>query len=823
MVRMPPTFTRILSRVCLIPLAGAIALTTMAEAAPARPDVTDTAVTENVGRWGHRHVPDLAVSPDAKVGTSSITGVFGRTHYVSLAAPKTRPWNLTYVATLRFWAKADRPNGNILVMLCSNGFQNRRDRVVTVGTEWQLYELALDDKTFAKNVQGKADFTCVRSIVIYNNDATATRVWLDGFELVGEREGRMPVLQLPETSDDRVSVFRLAAVDPFPHLEEAQASRHVAKPRYDLPPVAFNRENAFTDALVDFDQPEGWTARVRDANGYMCLSEDQMLRAVPNLKIELVAVGDAPKVTLIPPKPIRIDRPFDLVECWAYGGKQGGALAFQFRRVDGSLFAAGTDYANTMDDVNPKAIGQFWNLVRIRLPEPIAAGAELLTVELTPKAPKREPDPTCLFHLDQLRVLSFSDVIGKPPPAFNNVGPVVDTFPTHPNGACPQTVGDVRTSVQQDGESYLLAYESDDGQNVTYAYTPTTGTLSDLTVKLPSDATFQPAAASGPVFTFGDRIADTTSDETIAATLRSQALRGDAVHVVWEYTREGHSQTITYQLRLKGKTLQIDASSEQRNLSRWRFGHAQGVRDPKVIEVPFMLYCPNVLLTHGLFVTYYSDWYVSNVSMLPYGGDAIIEDDAVWYNWRRDQSFAYHPRTDGQRHPFRERFYITASNTIDDVMLSVRNPPSPVKNTLKTRLYRMILASAPGIFRKTRALVDQYNTYGMTDAYVLFHAPLWFRRQAGSEAFCGGMNVSMLHEPEGGDRGLIDLFAHMKAMGIAPGYYDGYPARDYTDPEFRYDWCAYTPEGDWKRMWRCAGLKPWAFPELAATLYKKRA
>lgn len=786
--------------------------------------LADESATENTGPWSHRHVPDLAVSEDAKVGRCSIVGTYGHTHSISLAAEKTRPWNFTRWTTLRFWAKADGTNNNLLIMLCSKGLTNRRDAAVSLTAEWKLFELPLDEMTFCKNAQGDSTFTRIRSIVFYNNNGAESRIWIDGLELAGPREGLPAEAGMIERpTDGSANTLHLVTVDPFPHLEQASAERHQPIPRYDLPPVAFNRENSFSEALVDFDTTRDWQAIVHDANGYMCLSSDQPLRDVPNLKIELVPTGDEPRLMLVPPKPIRIDRDFDIVECWAYGGKQGGSVAFQFRRNDGTLLAVGTDYSDTTDDVNPKSIGQFWNLVRIVLPEQLEAGAELLSIRLAQSRSPRYTDPTFLFHLDQLRVLLLSDCLAEPAPVFENTGPVVDSFPVDPDGACPRTVEPVRTAVEREGDAYHFICTAQSGDQTRYVYVPKTGTLTDLTV-LPGDGTtFHPAYGSGPVFEFGAGTYDATSGVGLRADLVSLRLEGDALTVVWRYAVEENSQTISYEFSLRGRTLRVEAESEDRCLTKWHFGHAKGVRAPRVIEVPFMLYCPNVLLTHDLFVTYYSDWYVGNVSMLPCGADAAVEDDVAWYNWRRDQSYSYSKRTDGLRHPFRERFYITASRTFDDVMLTVSNPPSPQRDILKKRLYRMILASAPGIFGRTRKLVDLCDEYGVTDTYVLFHAPLFFRRRAGSEAFCGDMNVSMLHEPEGGDRGLQELFAHMRAKGIRPGYYDGYPARDYTCRNFHYDWTALTSDGGWKRMWRCAGLKPWAFPELANTVYKARA
>lgn len=786
--------------------------------------LTDAYASEGVENWSKRYVPSFATSTDAKVGAHSLTGEFGRTWRVDLLAPKTRPWNLTYFEKLRFWAKADIPSKNFLVMLCTKGFENRRDALVELTTEWKQYELPFDESTFFKNVQGNCIFTRVRNIAFYNNDQTTRQIWLDGIEFAGSREGRTPEIKaLQAPADGSASLFRVAAIDPFPHLAQAEADREELDPRYDRPPVAFNRGNAFPDPLVNFDAAQDWEAVVHDANGYMCLSDDQSLRGVPNLKIELVPTGKQPRVVLQPPEPVKIDQAFDVVECWVYGGKQGGSIAFQFRAADGNPFAVGTDYSDTADDVNPKSVGQFWNLLRIILPEEAKPGATLVAIHLTPTLSERYKDPTAVFHLDQLRVQLFSKYMKRPAPVFEHVGQVVDNFPTDPAGARPETAEAVETAVVRDGSSYTFLYRPRQGPEIRYLYTPETGTLSDLLVVTPEGNRFHPAQESGPVLDFGRESYRVAPDSGLTAELVSQELLEDRLTVSWKYAVGEDSQTIGYTLSLHGKTLQIDAKTEGRRVSEWKFGYAKGIRDARIIELPFMLYCPNVLLTHGLFVSYYNDWYVGNASMFPYGGDTRIKDDMAWYNWRSDQKFAYYQRTDGRRHPFRERFYITASTDFDDVMITVRNPPSPHRDILRRRLFRMILASSKGIFGKTRGLVDLCAEYGMNDLYVLFHAALFFRRRGASEAFPGGMNVSAVHSAEGGDEGLRDLFSHMRDLGMSPGYYDGYPARDFTAPNFHYDWTSYRPDGNWMRMWRCVGLKPWAFPELAATLYRERA
>jgi hypothetical protein len=811
---------RLITTPLLLALAAAAAESATAPL-PEAP-IRDDSASESVAAWNHRHVPDLTADPEAKVGRTSLAGTFGFTHHIILSAGPGRSWNLTGYGKLRFWVKADRATDNLLVMLLTRGFENRRDAVVSVGTDWRLVELPLDEATFAKNVQGDSRFTVVRDLVFYNNASGASvKLWLDGLGLADPREPQ-PVPLAALLPLDGATAIDLQPTDPRSRLAEARSSRLEKVPRYDLPPVAFNRENAFAEPLVDFSQASGWKAYLRDAEGYLCLSPDQSLRGVPNLKVELTATGKLPRVLLIPPQPIPATRAFNVVECWLYGGHRGTGLTLVFLRPDGSPLAAGADYGSGVDDVNPRPVGEFWNLNRTVLPERIEAGACLAAIELRPVPPRTAEEPPCQLYLDALRVFDLDESLRRPRPEFPHVGAVVDGFPTSPEGACPQTTEPVTTRLTEEGNACLLTYRTGDGEEVTYRYTPRTGTLSDLEVDC-RDGSFRPADGSGPVFRFGDQALDASAPGDGRAELLSRRVRGETVRVVWRYSLGEKAESTAYDLSLRGKTLCVTATSAERDLSEWKFGVARGVSQARVIEVPFMAYTPNVLLTHGLFVSYYADWYFSNVSALPCGAEAAVTGDEAAYNWRRDQSYAYHPLTDGRRQPFQERFYLTASRRVEDVLLTVRNPPSPCRDVLKTRLYRMCLAGVPGIFGRTRAFADLAASYGVTDYHFLLHAPLFFKRYAGCEAFPGDLHVSMLHEPEGGDEGLRDLFAHLAELGVSPGYYDGFPSRDVTGPNFHYDWTSLGPDGQWSTLWRSPALKPWAFPELAATLCRERA
>ena len=173
----------------------------------------------------------------------------------------------------------------------------------------------------------------------------------------------------------------------------------------------------------------------------------------------------------------------------------------------------------------------------------------------------------------------------------------------------------------------------------------------------------------------------------------------------WLYRARGASQKIRYEFSLKGKTLQIKLASKERHFTEWKFGYADGLRNYKVVDVPFMLvWSPRLLVNDGWFVTYCADWYKSNVSTLSNAGlKRKLPEGAAQYSFgdrEYDRKYnkytklagghSYLPRTDGSRHPLKECFYITASSNVDDVWLSISNPPSPKKEILKKNLYHIV-------------------------------------------------------------------------------------------------------------------------------------
>lgn len=644
---------------------------------------------------------------------------------------------------------------------------------------------------------------------------------------------------------DTVAIMQLPLMphDPHPNLPEATLHRHDLSPRYALPPQGFNTDNSFEEALIDFDTISGWAATLSGCstdNAAFCLSNDQSLRGVPNVKLECTPAEDQPHVRFSPPEDIHITKPFDILECWIYGYFGGATLMYELVNVDQETIYVGSSVCPA-----PRAswgihVHEGWCLARTVLDTAMPAGTLLRAIHVWPNVLNTKQYPTCLIHLDQLRTVLFDKYISQPAPQFPHAGTPVENVPTRLEGSCPQTLQPVTTTADSsdtaaNSKTCTFRYVTSDNKAIEYQYRPASGTLSDLGVRTSDGHVFYPAAGSGPVFDFGDGQYIVPDESGLEATLRDCRLAGDRLHVVWEYATKAdkasdeHRATVDYQIYLSGKTLCIDVSSSTRKVAAWHFGQATDLHDARVFGVQFMRGEPNVLLTHGLFVRYAPDWYVSNVSQCPPYADNECTGSTARYSWKYAgtkpfHTYAYLKRTDQQRLPLRERLYLTVSEEFVEVLPTVANPPSPYRDKLVNRQYYMSLCRSADSFSHTRDFVDRCAHYGMTDFWHMYHARLWFRRNAYDQSYNNGdMDVSLALEPAGGNQALIELFDYMKSLGIAPGYYDGYPSPSESSSVFNKDWTTYFGEGAWMYLWYRPQLKPWAFPELAATMCRKRA
>lgn len=620
--------------------------------------------------------------------------------------------------------------------------------------------------------------------------------------------------------DNVVAIASPSAATQPVSLVEHEMDPMLGCPDFDtdrITPPDVSRDAFFQKPEIDFARIKGWTAQFVGGTGQFYLSKRQAIRGVPNARLEANAQRTG-RIILTPPAPIIVDHPFDTVEAWVYGAyHEGVALKVNFSQPSDPAFSiSGGD-----EEYQPGGlIFSNWMLYRKRNPtRKIAlAGTRITSIEIGPF-----PPGNYLFTLDQLQLTRF-DLSKEPAPQFPNAGPEVK-IPLTPQGACPITRSDIQTRLEPQQGRFILQYQpKDQSPAVRYILSPGTGTMSDLSVEIVGKGTFRPAVDSGPVIVQGDKTLDPTHDPAVPRKLLSARQDGEAVLVSWAYGPADSQTIIDYRFHLMGKTLAVDASSRTPTVSRWFYGHADGLEKPKVIESPYRKNDANFLFDRGMFISYLPDWYFSNSSTIPYVGLNKVEGDKAWFGWSGESgTYSYLPRTDGRRWPFKERFYIAVSNHYDEILPTVNNPPSPLKETLKKYVWLMCSVRGdqlPLVKEYARQCID----LGMTNTYFMWHAPFWSNRGGrGPEPFIGRMQVSEQFDGQGGTDAVIEFYKMLREHGFRTGYYEGYLFIEPIASYFRRDWLSYDSNGDWLPIWvQAYRPKPQAFAEYAATVSKER-
>jgi len=639
-------------------------------------------------------------------------------------------------------------------------------------------------------------------------------------------EGYLANLAAAEFSEvpaAREETLTLSPIDADSHF---LAARHASVanqfwPRYEIIPPDIQLEAFFDDDILKWDSGRQWKAEFRNCDhAVFCLSSDQAIRGKKNARIEMQTAGPDASIKLTPPEPIVLNKKFDTVEFWVYGRyHQGTTIAITFQRKDGTFYKwSGGDQTHE----NVGMLFNSWGFGHAVLPETMEKGARLIAIEIFPKG-----SISGLFHLDEMRVLDYRDFLARTPPVKEDkVGSIVK-LPVSKDGACPRTEEKVRTSASIENGVGKLTYKTDSGDEVTYSYSPRTGTMSDLSTGIAGKRAFLPLDGGLPTFELGGKRYSPGSPEVRAECLYGKK-RGNSLEYSWRYTMPEGSAEVKYVFSLKGKTLQIEMSSPSRNVASWSLGHASGLSQPKVVSIPMMTRGPRVLCDQGFFTSCIVDWYKGNFSTLAWDCGPRVKGDEAYYTYD-SPSIIYKPKTSGVRWPFKETIYLTTSSNFGDCLASISNPRSPYKDVLKNRLYRlaspmdMERSATSSWIKSSRDMVDTYNKYGMNNLIVMFHGGIWANCGArGPEPFHSRMTTSVA--TEGGDAAAISLFNHISSLGMHPGYYGGCNFWQPHSITWDYNDTALNPDMSWQPGWvQVYHMKPWHFAQLATTFYPQQA
>lgn len=581
-----------------------------------------------------------------------------------------------------------------------------------------------------------------------------------------------------------------------------------------------NRTQDGNPPLVDFENMDGWQVTANNMAATIQRTREQQIWDKYVAKLTYRRTGDNESLAFGPPQPLKITRPFDAVTCWIYGNNWGYApnpntppvsIAVVFRDAQNREVRVPLTWVNWEE----------WHLCHQRLtPEQIAMvkdGASFVGFEVTGGRNKEDR----VLYFDNLAVFTeqFPPLKFEPRPARGipmfpgqtvgtNTGPGKLPFPTRPQTILPDNVTkSFTTSVVKQGDSYVFTYKGADGTLV-YKVTPKTGTWSDITAFWQGrSGTIRPLVDGGACFTQANKPVAPEKAEPLGNELKHNELTSR-----WRLTSPAGAADVTYVYRLWNKSLVIDTIAPGGAIAEVRYGHAEGVDNPRLVTNPYYHYDPArpAVVVMGppdkpLFLTGNTDWYLSNAST-PFAVNEIKEGRVSYQGGTR-----YIAKTDGKRNDVYERFFVTASPLYEEVLPTVPNPMSPWKHITGTHVWRAHGASNR---ESDAAYWTNIWRYGMRECVITDHETGW---RDGGESFTFRTRTA---PKKGGDQSQYDYARLMQdKLGFVYGPYNNYTDFSPVNEFWSFDLINRTPENQLLGAWmRCYAPKPTRAIEYCAKL-----
>ena len=264
-----------------------------------------------------------------------------------------------------------------------------------------------------------------------------------------------------------------------------------------------------------------------------------------------------------------------------------------------------------------------------------------------------------------------------------------------------------------------------------------------------------------------------------------------------------------------GKTLIVDFYAPAGAVTGFVAAAASEGRRTGSFSVPFMAFGSSRsqktmvdVLENRFFRVAQFDWYRSNASAFlwkdrPDGGRAC--------------GVGYRPKTDGSYNPVSERLFITLSDSLDDVMPTVPNPPSPWRKEVGSRVWR----NHGACFREEdRKLWQAVYDHGMRRMMVTDHETCW---RDGGESYTYRVHAA---PAKGGDAAMLEYSKFMREkLGFRYGPYNNYAELAPVNGNWTWDMAIRrsdgSPQGAWVRTYATkASMAPYWSERIATELHR---
>jgi len=318
--------------------------------------------------------------------------------------------------------------------------------------------------------------------------------------------------------------------------------------------------------------------------------------------------------------------------------------------------------------------------------------------------------------------------------------------------------------------SFKFSYKGKDCQ-IDYIFSPPFSSLNNLRVFFNGKKIEEPCFMGGVSLILKGEVVDWGSEDVKRDIEVKIVGKSVEEREVWEF--EGERGEFGIKATIEGKSLRLEFFSHKPIVNAINIA----VPPFRKIFIPFLFEGQaQIAYVEPVFLSSFCDWWETQASSI--GADG--------------SSPTYIPKTNGERNPAREIFYLTASPILEEVLPNIPNPPSPF---LKELSHRLVLDIWAGKFADDRNYLQELEKYGINSLLVIKHD---WQREGYDNAYPTTMPAN---KALGGDEELRKLCAGAKRIGhrfcLHENYYDYYP----NSEAFRYEDVALDPQGNYLKGW----------------------
>jgi hypothetical protein len=270
-------------------------------------------------------------------------------------------------------------------------------------------------------------------------------------------------------------------------------------------------------------------------------------------------------------------------------------------------------------------------------------------------------------------------------------------IPREAGGILPPVPAGIVSTLELANQVATLTSQTAD-RIVTYRLTPADGMLHGIEARLGEGRWFRPMGGGNIMLAQSTALNNTVPPgEAELVGVTERALTDSetasipeafdrAVEATFCYTHQGVTSEYTATYILEGFSLAVDVRGNDGRAMGINPGRLEGLDHPQFVRMPYLTALA-IGMSDREFVLVGADWHNSDMADLDEGVLTPPDPDHAALGIAAPSRYA--PLTDGRRLNLRDRWIVTVSDDLYDVMPSIPFAPSPRRAELAPYLYRM--------------------------------------------------------------------------------------------------------------------------------------